>query len=504
MSAIVIARGVSHEFANGRELFHDLNVSLDASFTALVGSNGVGKTSLARILAGELVPSRGAVQRHGAVRYFAQRELPEPITVAEYLAADYEWSLPAQRLLDAVDFGSLCTHLSGGQWMRVRLARALADDFLILDEPSNDLDRDGRDALWGFLRERTRGALLISHDVECLGLCNDVLELSNQGLMRFGGDWDAYLLAREHERERLHSALTQAKRERTAARVHAIEQKARQDKRNRRGAAAAARGGAPKLLVNARKRKAQVSTGKLDTALLEKTEAVVRDAHTAFSELKLDPVMYADVAGRELPAQKLVAAAHGFNVRFNGRSADWLYARDLDFDWRGNVRIAIHGPNGSGKSTLLRAIGGATFTTRGELRRGELATLYVDQRCSVLDDAASVIENVQAVSSAGESEIRTALSRFLFAGDAVFQKAHSLSGGERLRAALARGFLATQRPELLLLDEPTNNLDLANVRFLAGVARTFRGALVVVSHDRAFVESCGFEDELILPRRAYL
>jgi ATPase subunit of ABC transporter with duplicated ATPase domains len=129
--------------------------------------------------------------------------------------------------------------------------------------------------------------------------------------------------------------------------------------------------------------------------------------------------------------------------------------------------------------------------TRGDLRRGDVVTVYLDQRCSLLDDSRSVFDNVRAVSSASESEIRNGLARFLFTGDIVFQQADQLSGGERLRAALARCFLGTHQPQLLLLDEPTNNLDLANVEFLETIVSGFKGALILVSHDQHFVERCG-------------
>src|SRR5262249_4131909 len=154
-----------------------------------------------------------------------------------------------------------------------------------------------------------------------------------------------------------------------------------------------------------------------------------------------------------------------------------IYHEDLDFTWRGNIRVALKGANGSGKSTLLSALLGASLHTRGELRRGDLATLYLDQRSSQLDDRKSVFETVRAGSPASDSEIRSGLARFLFSKDSVFQRVGDLSGGERLRAALARGFLAARKPQLLMLDEPTNNLDLVNVRFLERLISDFRGAL---------------------------
>lgn len=494
MHSVIVARDVAYELANGRELFKNLSFALSPIRSALVGPNGVGKTSLARLIAGEIEPSRGSIQRHGAVKVFEQREQPERITVAEFLANDEHWSLTRERLLSNIDYEALCTELSGGQWTRVRLAHALDDGFLILDEPTNNLDREGREAVVDFLRSHTGGVLLISHDRECLELSEDILELSNVGLMKFGGNWSAYVEERSRERERLASALDQAKRERDAAVANRIELRERQEKRNRHASKVAARGGVPKIILGGRKRQAQVSSGKVDVSTLKRCEDSVLEAHTALSRVKVDPVMYADLLGHELPAQKLIAEASGFNVRLH----DWVFANDLDFAWRGSARIALKGANGSGKSTLLRALTGAPFETRGTLKCGSLVTLYLDQHGSVLDENATVLDNIRAVSADSESGMRNDLARFLFAGDKVFQKVSELSGGERVRAAMARGLLGTKPPDLILLDEPTNNLDLANIEFLENVIAQFRGALIVISHDLRFLESCGVSQELTI------
>jgi ATPase subunit of ABC transporter with duplicated ATPase domains len=143
MSSIVIARGVSYEFPNGRELFTNLNFSLDAGLSALVGPNGVGKTCLAKLIAGDLEPTEGVVDRIGSVRLFPQRLEPKCVTVTEFLSNEYEWSLPGERLLGNIDRQATCATLSAGQWMRVRLACALDDQFLILDEPTNSFKAVG-------------------------------------------------------------------------------------------------------------------------------------------------------------------------------------------------------------------------------------------------------------------------------------------------------------------------------------------------------------------------
>jgi ATPase subunit of ABC transporter with duplicated ATPase domains len=497
MGARIVARGLSFELPDGRELFSDVDLSLGTGLAALVGPNGVGKSCLARLLTGELAPTAGVVRRHTEVRLIPQRQEPPSITVAEFLGDQYEWQPGMRPLVRDIPLDQSCQSLSGGQWMRVRLAHSLADSFLILDEPTNDLDDAGRDLVVRSLRRHGAGALVISHDLALLDACQDILELSSQGLSTFRGGWPAYVQARDQERERLHAALEIAKRQRDAAAERRAAQIARQQQRGARGAAAAARGGLPSIVAGARKRRYQVTSGKLARQALASSQEAVQAAHEALSRLKLEPVMYASLSGRAVPAGKLVAEARGFNVRFR----DWVYSQDLDFTWRGSVRIAVRGANGSGKTTLVRALLGEELRTRGELRLGGLSTLYVDQRCRALDDDRSLLDNVLQVASGPVSQLRTALAAFLFPDETAFQKVGDFSGGERLRAALARGLLGSKVPELLVLDEPTNNLDRLNVAFLERLLAEFQGALVLISHDEAFLRSCNITQELLIEPR---
>jgi len=495
MHTIVTVSGVAFEISDGRLLFSNLDFTLGTKLTALVGRNGVGKSCLAKLLAGDVLPLQGHIHRKGLLTYFPRYQPPESVTVDEFLAFDYTWSELGERLIAAIDRQSLCTHLSGGEWMRVRLARMLSSGFLILDEPTNDLDREGREALLQFLRSRPDGALLISHDRECLAICDEVLELSNQGLAKFGGGWDVYEEAKKRERANLSAALENARYHRDKVKADRVEQIARQEKRNRRGAEAARRGGMPKILTGGRKCRAETRTGRVNSSTLERANTATREAFLAFQAMKIDPLMYADLIGSEILTQKLVAEAYDFNVCFH----DWLYREDLTFSWRGNIRLALKGANGSGKSTLLKAIMGHEFSeTRGELNRGRPVTLYIDQGCALLDETKSILENVREISRLDESEVRNGLAKFLFTKDTVFQTVGSLSGGERLRAALARGLLGTEKPELLILDEPTNNLDLPNVEFLQTLVAEFKGALIVISHDEMFLSHCGVMEEFVL------
>jgi ATPase subunit of ABC transporter with duplicated ATPase domains len=490
----IVANDISFELPDGRELLTNLNFSIDNRLTALVGPNGIGKTTLAKLISGELTPSGGNIQRNVSISFFSQREIPMNIPVYEYLLNDYTWSSYGEQLLEGINRESLCSSLSGGQWMRVRLARALDDQFLILDEPTNDLDREGRGLVLNFLRQRTGGGLLISHDRECLGVCKEILELSNRGLSKYGGNYSDYALARENERSHLQENLKQAKKERESMLSKQQEQREKQEKRNSRGTQAAKKGGLPRILIGGRKSKAQVTTAKLEVGALEKVNEAVRETYEALNQLKIDPVMYTDLVGKKIPTQKLVAEATKFNIKYQ----NWIYKNDLNFCWRGNIRIALKGANGSGKSSLLKAIMKEKLDTRGDLKIGDLRTLYIDQRCSILNDKKTIFENVRSYSSLGDSEIRNGLAKFLFSNDSVFQKVESLSGGERLRVALACGLLSNEKPELLILDEPTNNLDLVNIEFLEDLIRQFEGALIAISHDNVFLENCEIFEEILI------
>lgn len=491
MHSIVTARDVTFEFPDGRVLFQNINFTLDTKLTALVGPNGIGKTCLAQLISGECEPNSGSIQRSAQVAVFKQRESPPSITVSEYLINDSEWSLLKEKLLRGIDREQLCTQLSGGQWMRVRLAKVISHQYLILDEPTNDLDRDGRAVVLEFLRECPHGILLISHDRECLQLCTTILELSNKGLEKFNGDWSVYEEQKDISLKRLETQLQQATRHRDQALSDRHEKRAKQEKRNQRGVKIGERGGMPRILLGAMKRRAQVTTAQIDVATLEKANERLREAFESYQDLKLTPTMSAEISGCPLPNQKLVAEAREFNIRYT----DWLFTKDLNFLWRGNIRLALKGRNGSGKSSLLKAIlNEFQGEPRGEIRRGNLKTLYIDQSGKSLNDNLSILENIRESSLFSESEVRNQLAHFLFTKDAVFQQADSLSGGERLRASLAKGLLSTEKPELLILDEPTNNLDLKNIEFLEGLVREFKGALIVISHDETFLKNCHLQE----------
>jgi ATPase subunit of ABC transporter with duplicated ATPase domains len=495
---------VSYEFGT-REVLRGVSLSLGAGRYGLVGANGSGKTTLARLMAGELQPTAGSVVRSAAVAYLAQREEREPGVVGDLLTAVWSAgpasaSLVARLVAPLRDEQPLAT-LSGGEWMRVRIARALAESpsFLVLDEPTNDLDRDGRDVVIQLLQEFEGGVLVISHDRELLRHVDTIFEIKPGGIAAFGGDFDFFWQERNHAHERQADDVRRARLEVRAGEREAREKLERQERRMRAGQRKADAGGIPRIAASAMKRRAQTTQGKLRQQVASEKEDASATLREVLDLLETDPFMRLDFESEAPPASRLFFEARSLNLQFDG-AGEPLWERGLDFLMSGRERWQMAGRNGSGKSTLLRLLlGEGAGITTGVLWRGERPTVYLDQDLSLLDPSLSVLENAGADSRFTQVELRNELAFYGFKGDQVQQLVGTLSGGERLRAALAKAFLGACIPQVILLDEPTNNLDFQSIELLESALMRYRGLLVVVSHDELFVGNLGITNRLEMP-----
>lgn len=487
----ITAATLGFEFPNGKRLFHDVSFSLGQHRYGLVGPNGVGKSTLAQILTGTLQPTSGQIEKTHPVVYLTQEDSPTAITLGEYLAE--LWESPHSRpevwhpLIENLRLETPLSALSGGEWTRARIARALSlpQGLLILDEPTNNLDLSARKIIHNFVRTYTGSLLIISHDRTLLEQVDCILELSSLGISHYGGNYSFYHEQRDHERALLEEKITVLKKEKKKTEREFRDKMQNQAKRMRQGQKFADSGSLPRLIAGGRKRQAQGTQGKIQRNEEVRIQRAANDLQEAIAQQKQETDFGIEFSKTFVPRGKLIFSLNNVNVQFPEMNSP-LWQKPISFSMHGPERLALSGPNGSGKSTLLRLV-------RTQVQDTGFPTAFLDQNYGLLDPSLSVLENAQSESQLDSTELRNRLARFQFLGEQVHAKVHTLSGGEKLKASLAKILLSSPLPQLLILDEPTNHLDLTSLELLEQALRDYQGALLVVSHDPIFLERIKIE-----------
>ena len=515
---------LSYRLPDGRTLFENLDLSFGAERTGFVGRNGVGKSALLAILARDVIPYSGSVSCHGVVRALPQNvgeaggTLASLFGVGEQLAAidravagaadmdelaGIDWELPAR--LDAalasfgltgIDPATPIGELSGGQRTRAGLAALVFDrpDFILLDEPTNNLDSEGRQLVLDLLGKWRGGAVVVSHDRELLRRVDRIVELSTLGARLYGGNYDDYRAARDAERAAADANLQSAEQRMRQAERKAQIIRERQERRDAGGRRSRRGSSDPKILLDARKQRAEGTAGRgrrLGDRLKAESADWLSDAR---SRIERTTPFAAGIVEAGVHGGRTILSLDGITAGFGNTPI----IHGIGFSIVGPERIALTGPNGSGKSTLLAVIAGDLAPISGTVHRTDRMVM-LDQHVSILDPSLSILDNfVRLNPHATEHDARTALARYAFRADDALKHAANLSGGERLRAGLACSAGGASAPELLILDEPTNHLDLDSIDAVEDGLRYFTGALLVVSHDRDFLDAIGVERELVL------
>ncbi|WP_132956759.1 ABC-F family ATP-binding cassette domain-containing protein [Rhizobium sp. BK251] len=530
MPATITLSSLSWSTPDGRPLFSNLDLTFAAERIGLVGRNGVGKTTLLKLLSGDLAAQSGSISRSGSVgvlRQLLQVGSEETISdlfgVCEALAvlrraeageatteelASADWMLEA-RMAAALDRAGLdagpetrLATLSGGQGTRAGLAALVfADpDFLLMDEPTNNLDRDGRQAVIEFLAAWRGGAIIVSHDRELLETVDAIVELTSLGATRYGGNWSQYRERKALELAAAEHDLSDAERRAAEAARSAQANVERQARRDREGRKKAARGDMPRIIAGGLKERSELTSGE-NTRLAERRRAqALEDVTAAREKIEVLQPLSVRLPPTSLPGSKIVLRLEGVTA---GYAPGRAVIRNLSFDIIGPERIAVTGPNGSGKTTLLALITGELKPWEGSISvRTGFAVL--DQRVSLLDASASIRDNFRRINpQSDENACRAALARFMFRADAALQPVSTLSGGQLLRAGLACALGGSAPPPLLILDEPTNHLDIDSIATVEAGLRVYDGALLAVSHDETFLGGIGITRRLeMLPLRA--
>jgi ATP-binding cassette subfamily F protein 3 len=495
--------GLTRGFDEG-PLFRDIGFELMAGQrVGLVGPNGVGKTTLLRLLAGLDRPDDGQVRLHAGARVALLRQQPEFVrgralfdeartALDELVAAHDDMVRTAEALAQATDdaerttlseryerLNELLRHhdaynvdhhverilqglgfgptdyerpletFSGGQQSRLMLAQLLlaAPDVMLLDEPSNHLDIAATRWLENYLAEQNEAMLIVSHDRYFLDrVVTHIFELHGQKITSYPGNYKQYVRLRQ-ERYELQLKAYESQRDYIAKQEDYIN---------------------------------RVHYGQLHKQAQSRRKALDRLERVERPTQIQVPHMY---FGQVRRSGDLVVQASELYKAY-----DRPLFRDLTFALERGQRLGIMGANGSGKTTLLRVLMGQEQPDAGSVQIGHLVEFaYYDQHLKVLDDDKPVIRAVwpDGDPDATEQKLRDLLGRFGLTGAQVYQSVGALSGGERSRAALAR--LVARGANVLVLDEPTNHLDLWACEALEEALLEFEGAAIVVSHDRYFL-----------------
>jgi len=511
---------VSFSWPDGRAVFRDLTFTLPLGLSGIVGRNGIGKTTLSRLAAGSLAPDAGSVMRPERFAFVPQDlTLAVDDAVADVLGigstmravraieagstdpADYDavgddWLVEdrARAVLDSLGLSRIgldryVGQMSGGEATMLAVGAALLDepDVMLLDEPTNNLDADARELLVTALQGRPGATAVITHDRTLLAQVERIGELRELGdrtteLRWYGGALDDFEAAVVLERGAAERAAASAGQDLARQRGDLVAHVEGAGAKRRQGEKAAATKRYIGGVADAKRRRAQVTDARLRRVHEARIEASAQRLAEARAAIERDRSIRVELPETAVPSRRVVVRARGLATRMGA----WA-----DVDVVGPERIVIAGPNGSGKTTLIETLLGLRLPAAGSVDL-RVPAGYLPQRLDLLDDALSVVDNVRSrAPSAPPQEVRDQLGQFQFRGTAAESLAGTLSGGERFRAALACVLLARPAPQLLVLDEPTNSLDFESQGQLVQALDGFEGALLVASHDPAFVDGIG-------------
>lgn len=470
--------GVGHDYGEGL-LFENISTAINRrDKIILIGKNGSGKSTLLKIIADLLKPTYGEVHRASGLKigYQIQERIENTVeTLMEFYMREkkniepeteefYSFDRRVRSILTGLEFSPQdwnreLRSFSGGEITRIALGRLLLIDYdlLLLDEPTNHLDLKSVDWLISFLNSYRGAVLLVSHDRHLIkNVGNRFWEINSRKLWDFPGSFEHYRAERE-----LYVKSSLKKQEKLIGEIERLQAVARRYRL----------WGEEKFIKQAKSKEKQIDR------LKEELEGVsIPGEKEDSTRIRLPE-----------PSRTGYIVLEVKNLSFSYSERPIFNQASLELH-RGE-KLGIVGPNGSGKSTFLKILTGGIKSFSGKVKWGyNVSWGYLSQMSEELSAEKEVIyECWELVRDWPDFEIRKYLGRFGFTGESVFKKVGALSGGEKTRLALAKMIL--KKPNVLIMDEPTNNLDIWSIQNLEEILEQFKGAIILVSHDREFLKN---------------
>ncbi len=520
---------LAYTHPNKEELFQAISFSLNSQEKiALVGHNGVGKSTLLKLIAGLLVPSSGQIQADSEAYYipqvvgqFNQLSIAEALHIDHQLKAlseilhgdvtsqnlevlNDDWTIEERALealryweLDQFEWSQSMAELSGGQKTKVFLAglHIHQPKFVLLDEPTNHLDDEARELVYQYISTTSATLIVVSHDRGLLNKLNKVIELRSDGVKTYGGNYTFYTTQKEVETSALQQDIHSQEKAIKKARDKERDTLERQHKLDARGKKKQEKAGISTIMMNTLRNQAEKTTAKTKGAHADKIQTLTKDLHSLrdkVASLEEIKVFFNDSI---LHTGKLLV--HAQNINF-GYSSRLLWKNPISFQLLSGDRVALKGKNGVGKTTFVQLVLGELQPSLGTITRHFTSAIYIDQDYSILLDGQTVIQQAESFNSQAlaEHEVKIRLNRFLFSKSTWDKPCSTLSGGEKLRLILCCFTISQHSPDLIILDEPTNNLDLQNTMLLTHAIKSYKGTLLVISHDSDFLKDIDCHREI--------
>jgi len=454
---------LSYIHSNGEVLFDDLHLTLNKhNKVALIGNNGVGKSTLLQIMAGHLHPSAGIIRADSKPYYVPQHvgqfndfTIAQALQVEDKLKAlkevmegnatetnltllNHDWLLEekcgealAAWQVEGLELNRKMETLSGGQKTKVFLSGITLHrpELVLLDEPSNHLDEESRNILYDYIRTTSDTLMVVSHDRTLLNLLDTVYELSQHGITVYGGNYDFYAEQKRMEVNALNQEVRSKEKALRKAKEVERESLERKQKLDARGKKKQEKAGLPTISMNTFKNKAEKSTSRIKDVHTEKVETIAQELNQIRKALPGIDKMKVDLDHALLHRGKKLIEAKDINFRYDNRL---LWQRPLNFLITSGQRIVIKGGNGVGKTTLIKMILGEIQPRSGVIDRAEIKSVYIDQDYSFIDNRLTVYDQAQQFNEdqLQEHELKIRLNRFLFSKTYWDKPCKALSGGK--------------------------------------------------------------------------